>query len=60
MKMITRKQILQYCPSLTYDILQENEKSLGLLPCRVKINQRLILYKEVEAKKILTALGFWQ
>jgi hypothetical protein len=60
MKMITRKEILQNCPELTYDILQANELALGLIACRVMLNKRNIRYREKEARESLTRLGYWK
>jgi hypothetical protein len=43
--------------ALSTDILRRNEGRLGLLPCKVRVNLRLVLYHAGEAREALIKAG---
>jgi hypothetical protein len=54
---ITRKEIGQLCPSLTYGAIRNRESTLGLIGCRINGFQRPILYKRSKVILVLVKAG---
>lgn len=54
---ITRKEITQLCPAISYDWLRRHEVEIGLRSCRVKFCTRPILYRRTEVLLIFADIG---
>ena len=54
--LLTRKQIAQLL-GVSVDIVRRNERQLGILEFKVKLNKRVVYYRAKESVRELKAIG---